>query len=187
VTEEEPEAALETSGEPELEDLEGLEEVSELPPEESGESGETATDLRQEMRDYIDGVRKRLEARPVAPPDAGPLVVTQENGHKTGALLDYLAKLSEYLPEREKSRFQGSDVRLTMERIRSRLSGGHGLTRTVDERYPTPAATGPLTRPVLFEAFSYLRGLAKSHPQPDVGAALARRIEEVIVRIGGAG
>jgi hypothetical protein len=126
-------------------------------------------------------------ARRVAPPAAGPIVVTQENRHKTGALLDYLAKLSEYLPEREKSRFQGSDVRLTMERIRSRLSGGHGLARTVDERYPTPAATGPLTRPLLFEAFSYLRGLAKSHPQPDVGAALARRIEEVIVRIGGAG
>jgi hypothetical protein len=110
-----------------------------------------------------------------------------ENGRTTGALLDYLAELSEYLPEREKSRFQGSDVRLSMERIRSRLAGGHSLARTIEERYHPPAATGPLTRPLLFGAFSFLRGLAGSHPDPTVGEALARRIEEVIVRLGGAG
>lgn len=102
-------------------------------------------------------------------------------------MLDYLAKLSEYLPERERSRFQGSDMRLSLERIRSRLSGGHGLAKTIDERYHPPVATGPLTRPLLFDAFSYLRGLATSHPDAAVGAALAKRIEGVILRIGGAG
>ncbi len=168
---------------PEPEDLESLEEVHELPAE---ELDEPAKDLRQQMRDYINGVRERLEARPAEPQPTGPLVLP-ENGHQTGALLDYLAKLSEYLPEREKTRFHRSDVQLSMERIRSRLSGGRGLTTTIDERYHPPVATGPLTRPLLFDAFSYLRGLAGSHPDPAVGAALAERIEGVIVRIGRAG
>ena len=110
-----------------------------------------------------------------------------ENGHRTGALLDYLTKLSEYLPEREKSRFLGSDVRRSMERIRSWLSGGHGPAETTGARHHPPTAARPLTRPLLVDAFSYLRGLAGSHPDPAVGAALAKRIEEVIVRIGSAG
>jgi hypothetical protein len=181
----EPEATLESEPEPEPEpeDLEGLDEVQEQPAE---ESAEPATDARKEMRDYLKGVRERLEAKPVEASSAGP-VVLPGNGRKTGALLDYLAKLSEYLPEREKSRFQASDVRLSMELIRSRLAGGHGLARTIDERYHPPAATGPLTRPLLFDAFSYLRGLAGSHPDPAVGATLAERIEGVMVRIGRAG
>ena len=102
-------------------------------------------------------------------------------------MLDYLAKLSEYLPEREKSRFQRSDVRLSLERIRSWLSGGRGPAKRIDERHHPPAVTGPLTRPLLFDAFSYLRGLAGSHPDPAVGAALAKRIDGVIVRIERAG
>jgi hypothetical protein len=168
---------------PEPEELSGLDEVRELPAE---ELDEPAKDLRQQMRDYINGVRERLEARPAEPQPTGPLVLP-DNGHQTGALLDYLAKLTEYLPEREKTRFHRSDVQLSMERIRSRLSGGRGLATTIDERYHPPVATGPLTRPLLFDAFSYLRGLAGSHPDPAVGAALAERIEGVIVRIGRAG
>jgi len=113
--------------------------------------------------------------------------VLPDDGRRTGALLDYLAKLSEYLPEREKSRFQSGDVRLSLERIRSRLAGGHSLAKTIERRYHPPVATGPLTRPLLFDAFSYLRGLARSHPEPAVGQALAERIEGVMVRIGRAG
>ena len=159
-----------------------LDEVHEL----SEEEIEPASDIRKELRDYIDGVRRRLEARPVEAAAAGP-GMKPENGHKTGALLDYLTKLSEYLPEREKSRFLGSDVRRSMERIRSWLSGGRGPAKTTDGRHHPPAEARPLTRPLLFDAFSYLRGLAGSHPDPAVGAALAKRIEEVIVRIGRAG
>jgi hypothetical protein len=168
--------------EPEPEELPVLDEVHEL----SDEEIEPTSDIRKELRDYIDGIRKRLEAQPVEALPAGP-PMKAENGHKTGALLDYLAKLSEYLPEREKTRFQGSDVRRSMERIRSWLSGGRGPAKTTDGRHHPPAETRPLTRPLLFDAFSYLRGLAGSHPDPAVGAALAKRIEEVIVRIGRAG
>ncbi len=56
---------------------------------------------------------------------------------------------------------------------RSRLSGGRSLAKTIEQRFHPTVATGPITRPLLFDAFSYLRGLAEAHPDPAVGAALA--------------
>jgi hypothetical protein len=166
---------------PEPEDLETLEEVREQP---AAESEEPEGKLRQQLRRYIRGVRERLEALPPATPvaEAGPKL---EDTRATGALLDYLAKLSEYLPERERSRFLESDVQLSIERLRSHLSGRHGQAGISDEL--PRVATAPLTRLVLLDAFSYLQGLAQSIPDPGKGARLARRIEEVKVRIGGAG
>jgi hypothetical protein len=205
----EPEAPGPGGGSPaEPELLESLEEIEALPPE---ETEEPEGDVRSEMRAYLDGVRQRLEAtdsepealEAAAPPTPRPAAIgpaastpapgapapvsTTQSAPGTGALLDYLAKLSDYLPERERTRFQASDVRLSLERIRARLAGARGLAKTIEERWHPPVATGPLTRPLLFDALRYLRGLAAAHPDRTVGEALAKRIEGVILRIGGAG
>ena len=79
----------------------------------------TSDDVRNELREYLNGVKNRLD---------GP-----------ADLLDYLGKLSDYLPEREKQGFLGSTEHLAMESLKSQLAGNRGLRQKIAERF-RPAA-----------------------------------------------
>jgi hypothetical protein len=161
--------------------------------------------LRQQMRGYIEAVRESLgpseepakpqeplvtpELRaPAAVSAAAPAVsvpsVLPEGAAKTGALLDYLGKLSEYLPEGEQRKFRASDERLAMESLKSRLSGSPGLVRRISGSAGAPRAKGPLTLIQVRDTLTFLRGLAGWHPDPAIGAALGERIDAVIARMG---
>ena len=103
-----------------------------------------------------------------------------------GSLLDYLGKLSDYLPEREKKRFRGSAERLAMESLKARLAGKKGLRQRVAEGFnPTvPRRDKPMTRSRVVDTFSYLKDLAAWHPDKAVGAAMRERIEAIVARMG---
>jgi hypothetical protein len=128
--------------------------------------------VRKELRNYLNGVRDRLD-----------------KGGGTGGpadLLDYLGKLSDYLPEREKKRFRGSTERLAMESLKARLSGRKGLRQKVAAaKHPTVSRRDtPMTRSRVVDTFSYLRDLAAWHPDKAVGAAMRDRIESIVARMG---
>ena len=80
---------------------------------ETQEPSRTSDDVRKELRDYLNGVRDKLDKGDGTP--SGP-----------SDLLDYLGKLSDYLPENEKKRFRGSNERLAMESLKARLAGQEG-------------------------------------------------------------
>jgi len=162
------------------EDLETLEPADEPPAPESAPQPAAATpgpdEVRKEVRQYLDGVKEKLDE--AAHPPAGP-----------ADLLDYLQKLSDYLPERERRRFLDSDVRLTMESLKSKLAGKKGLRSAITERF-RPAAPGrrePLTRPLVVDTFSYLKGLAAWHPDKVVGNVMRERMESLVARMRGVG
>ena len=136
----------------------------------------SSSDVRKELRDYLDGVRGRLDKGPAKPSNPGDL-------------LDYLGKLSDYLPEREKKRFKGSKERLAMEALKAQLAGKKGLRQKVAESFrPAPAGRKePLTRARVVDTFSYLRDLAAWHPDKAVGAAMRDRIESIVARMGRSG
>ena len=132
----------------------------------------SSDDVRKELRSYLDGVRGRLD---------------KGGGHSSpGDLLDYLGKLSDYLPEREKKRFRGSTERLAMESLKARLAGRQSLRKKVaDNFHPTPSRPQkPMTRSRVVDTFSYLRDLAAWHPDKAVGAAMRDRIESIVARMG---
>ena len=120
----------------------------------------SSDDVRKELRDYLNGVRDRLEKGGGA--------------SNPGDLLDYLGKLSDYLPEREKKRFRGSNERLAMESLKAQLAGKKGLRQKVAESFrPTvPRRKEPMTRSRVVDTFSYLKDLAAWHPDKAVGAAM---------------
>ncbi len=168
-------------------DLEPLGEGSSAPVGESGPhpspadasiapAARSSDDVRKELRDYLNGVRGRLENSEGTP--ANP-----------GDLLDYLGKLSDYLPEREKKRFRGSNERLAMESLKARLAGKRGLRQKVAASYPAVGAgkKQPMTRSRVVDTFSYLKDLAAWHPDKAVGAAMRDRIESIVARMGRSG
>ena len=111
----------------------------------------------------------------------------QGKGHaKPGDLLDYLGKLSDYLPEREKRQVRGSTVRLAMELLKARLAGGRGLRQKIAERFRPSVAVrkAPMTKSRVVDTFSYLRDLAAWHPDKGVASAMRERIESIVTRMG---
>ncbi len=173
-SEPEPEIAAELEEQPEAE-LEPLEPVGQQQPGTAAEAAggpRSSDDVRKELRSYLDGVRDRLDK---GAGYAGP-----------ADLLDYLGKLSDYLPERERKRFRGSTERLAMESLKARLAGRKGLRQKVAEsKHPTvPRRDTPMTRSRVVDTFSYLRDLAAWHPDKAVGAAMRDRIESIVARMG---
>jgi hypothetical protein len=144
--------------------------------EEVPENDRTSDDVRSELRDFLNGVKEKLDETPSTP--ASP-----------ADLLDYLDKLSDYLPEQEKKRFLSSGERLAMESLKSRLSGSKGLRRAVAERFrpAAPRRKEPLTRPLVVDTFSYLKDLSAWHPDKAVGDAMRERIESLVARMRRAG
>ncbi len=134
----------------------------------------SAEEVRKELRDYLNHVKEKLGSGPQAK-------------RTPRELLDYLEKLSEYLPERHKRKFRASGERLTMEMLKSRLEGRKGLRDKIVQSYRPQAPQKPdsLTRPLLVDTFSYLKDLSAWHPDKTLGAALRDKIDSLISRVGG--
>ena len=123
----------------EVEMLEPAEEPSagapEEPPAAAASAGEpssdarTSDDVRNELRQYLNGVKEKLDDAP-----GGERSLASPSG--PADLLDYLEKLSDYLPEREKQRFQ-----------EQRRTSCHGITEVEAGRKEGPAAVNSGTLP----------------------------------------
>jgi hypothetical protein len=139
----------------------------------TGRDRRTGDDVRRELRDYLNGVRDKLDSHPPAP--ASPR-----------DLLDYLKNLSDYLPDRDKRNFRTSTERLAIESLKARLAGGKGLRETVSKRYRplVPRMKTPLSRPRIVDTFSYLKDLAGWLPDTTVAAAMRERLDSLITRMG---
>ena len=139
-------------------------------------------EVRRELRDYLNGVRDKLDGARQAPSAAGAPAGPRD-------LLDYLENLSEYLPERDKKSFRASTQRLAIESLKARLAGKKGLRERVSKRYRpfVSKATAPLSRPRIVDTFSYLKDLAGWLPDRSVGAAMRERLDSLIARMGRAG
>jgi uncharacterized protein with HEPN domain len=126
--------------------------------------------VRQELRDYLDGVRDKGASAPSKP----------------GDLLDYLGKLSDYLPERDKKRFRESNERLAMESLKAQLVGKKGLRKKIAENFQpvVPYRNEPMTRSLIVDTFSYLKDLSAWHPDKTVAAAMRERIESIVAQMG---
>jgi hypothetical protein len=163
------EAAVETE-EPEEEPPPIAEQLPNSEPDKPARTGE---DVRQELRDYLNGVRDKLD-KGAAPPS------------KPGDLLDYLGKLSDYLPERDKTRFRGSNERLAMESLKAQLAGKKGLRQKIAESFRpvVPSRKEPMTRSLIVDTFSYLKDLSAWHPDKAIATAMRERIESIVVQMG---
>jgi hypothetical protein len=152
------------------------ETAEERPQEPPVSEAKAVNDVRRELRDYLNHVREKLETGP-------------KTDRTPGDLLDYLENLSEYLPERQKRKFRASDVRLTIEMVKSRLAGNRGLREKITGSYRplAPRKADPLTRPLLVDTFSYLKDLSAWHPDKNIGAAMRNKIDSLISRVGSAG
>ncbi len=153
-----------------------LVEVPEKPLKERNaeKAKKSGSDVRKELRDYLNHVKEKLDDTPRA-------------NRSPEELLDYLEKLSEYLPERQKRKFRASDERLTMVMLKARLAGRKNLREKITERY-RPRVTGkadPITRSVMVDTFSYLKDLSAWHPDKTIGAALKDKIDTLISKVGG--
>ena len=137
------------------------------------EPSRTSDDVRKELRDYLNGVRDKLD---------------KGKGTSTGAsdLLDYLGKLSDYLPENEKKRFRGSNERLAMESLKAQLAGKKGLRKRVAEsvRPVVPRGKRQMTPSLVVDTFSYLKDLTAWHPDKAVASAMKDRIESIVAQLG---
>lgn len=144
-----------------------------VPTSEPEKSARTGEDVRQELRDYLDGVRDKLDKGAAGPSNPGDL-------------LDYLGKLSDYLPERDKNRFRGSNERLAMESLKAQLAGKKGLRQKIAEQFQpvVPHRKEPMTRSLIVDTFSYLKDLSAWHPDKAVAAAMRERIESIVARMG---
>jgi hypothetical protein len=140
---------------------------------EPGTPARTGEDVRQELRDYLNGVRDKLD-KEAAPPS------------KPGDLLDYLGKLSDYLPERDKKRFRGSNERLAMESLKAQLAWKKGLRQKIAESFQpvVPHRKEPMTRSLIVDTFSYLKDLSAWHPDKEIAAAMRERIESIVAQMG---
>jgi hypothetical protein len=142
-------------------------------PETEGTTPRSSDDVRQELRDYLNGVKDKLEKK--AAPAGSP-----------GDLLDYLGKLSDYLPEREKKRFRGSTERLAMESLKAQLAGKKGLRQKIAKKFhPTiPRRKEPLTRSLVVDTFAYLKDLVAWLPDKTVASAMENQIGSLVARMG---
>jgi hypothetical protein len=151
-----------------------LEEPPVTEPPEKQAPPRSSEEVRKDLRNYLDGVKGKLEG-PSAPP-AGP-----------AHLLDYLKKLSEYLPEREKKRFRGSSEHLAIEALKARLTGRKTLRQKIAEKFRSivPRRKEPMTRSLVVDTFSYLKELAGWLPDREIGTAMKERLETIVARMGG--
>jgi hypothetical protein len=158
----------------EVPEEEGLKPEEKAAPTPSKAPKKSGNDVRKELRDYLTHVKEKLEEPP-------------KKAKGPGELLDYLEKLSEYLPERYKRKFRASDERLTLEMLKKRLAGYRGLREKIADTYrpAAPVKKETLTPSRVVDTFSYLKDLSAWHPDKKIGAAMKERIDSLIARVGG--
>jgi tetratricopeptide (TPR) repeat protein len=121
--------------------------------------------------------------------------------HKTEELFDYLAGLTEHLPEDEKREYEESDMRLRVEALRSRLNGIGGLhtlaaRKTAETSSPSSPRPSSQSSPPSVSApsssfgpdkvgsvFQYLHDLSGHYPNPEIGEVLKRKMRDIIGKL----
>jgi tetratricopeptide (TPR) repeat protein len=105
------------------------------------------------------------------------------------ALMYYLRDLSGGLTGKSREDFAHSDARLGLEYIINTLEGRKGLLRDIRDQFPPEASSpaGPEKEEVkpgdLADTLRYLKNLAAALPDPDLGAAIGRKVNRVIREI----
>ncbi|MFP3090956.1 tetratricopeptide repeat protein [Treponema sp. TIM-1] len=122
---------------------------------------------------------------PVEPPEEKELSISSKTALE---LILYLRRMTEALPPKAKGFFLRSDARLSMEYLIAVLEGHSGILQEIQGREPAPesgeeaapkAVPGKNT-PDLPETLDYLRKMAEALADPDLAAALRRKMDTVI-------
>ncbi|GAG95510.1 unnamed protein product, partial [marine sediment metagenome] len=123
-----------------------------------GEEAEPQSDIRRELKDYVNGVKQKLDAQ-----ESQEEVRSEKTEEKEPAgLINYLEELTDYLPEQEKSSFLHSDARFKLEYLKLKLDGGQGIKKQIETQFPSASiksSTVPnkVTPTQIAGAFSYMR------------------------------
>ena len=147
----------------------------------------------EDPREVVAAARRKLEemekADEEAKAQAEPEPQKQEPGPASSRarLLDYLHQLTDHLPASRRSDFNVSGNRLKIAYLQAKLAGRPGLRRKLGSKPPQAPKPVAYNRGSVANAFSYLQGLAKHHPNRDVGLSLERRVGEVVRRLHGGG
>ena len=97
-------------------------------------------------------------------------------------VLDYLERLTRYLPEDERRRYLESDMKLKLSAVRSRLEGRKGLREEIESRYAGPSVKSAdgISGTKLKGTFEFIRGLSKYHPDREAGFALKHTLSGIM-------
>jgi hypothetical protein len=104
---------------------------------------------------------------------------------KPARLLSYLEELTRYLPEEQRSIYDGSDMHMRLAAIKGRLRGDPGLHRQA-RRLPQPADQVPVTKITpsrIRDTFSFIGNLSRYHPDRDIGLALKYKIAHILGKL----
>jgi len=150
--------------------------ASETGKEDEGEAGEAReSELRKELKSFISDVRSNLDQRYRAQ-DKNPV-----------KLLDYLANMSNYLPQESRFSHMGNEMRLRVESLRSRLSGRRGLFERIKSSFEFPeehrAGGNALTSQNLVSTFSFIRELSHYVPDKNLSSIMRNKIERILGKI----
>ncbi|HUZ17025.1 MAG TPA: tetratricopeptide repeat protein [Spirochaetia bacterium] len=121
-------------------------------------------------------------SKPARPPEARH---AEEDGEeKPAELFSYLDRLTRYLPDDQRSIFDGSDMHLRLETIQRRLRGEPGLRRQAETRgAPRQGASSPLTQEKIKETLTFIDKLSDFHPDRSIGLALKYKIAHILGKL----
>ena len=126
------------------------------------------------------------EAAPAATSPAVPASPEEERAKPHGTseqLLSYLEGLTRYLPEEQRSIYDGSDMHMRLEALKSRLRGAPGLHRESRRTRRTPPTGERITQSNIRDTFSFIGKLSQFHPDKDVGLALKYKIAHILGKL----
>ena len=110
-----------------------------------------------------------------SPPEAG-----LEN---PAELFEYLERLTQFLPEQQKTNYLQSDARLKIQYLKARLQGREGIRNKIEKKFHPEAARPVLSAQKIRSVFSNIRDLTSFHPDISLGDRIRQKIEKIIQKI----
>ncbi len=97
---------------------------------------------------------------------------------KSSDLLGYLEHLAGFLPEKQRSSFENSEMKLKIESLREKLKGKKGLKNQIEQNYSVNKKNQSIqmTKDKITDTLSFMSNLSDYHPDKEIGHALKDKI-----------
>ncbi len=98
-------------------------------------------------------------------------------------LFEYLERLTQFLPQQQKTNYFQSDARLKIQYLKARFQGREGIRNKIEKYFHPEAVRSVLSAQKIRSAFSYIRDLTSFHPDISLGDRIRQKIEKIIQKI----